>query len=162
VCSSDLWDFSISTELNWQLKDATIYIAKKQYTVQGDSIVESLLTAYLMALAAQRPITTGQWRHFKGDAVGVRAVESLTSHPLFDFFDRDHYMEESPEVRVTLRLAIDDAQTLGYHASEDYGDLVFYRHDGKNWARKTEDFLGLVDAKHPEHEGLLRFVEVTQ
>jgi len=158
------WDFSISTELNWQLKDATIYIAEKQYTVQGDSIFESLLAAYLSALGAQRPINAGQWRHFKGDVVNVRAVASWTTHPLFDFCDSDHSIEESPEEKITLHLAIDDikSQTWGYHAFKDYGDRVFYRHDDKNWARKIENFLGLVDAKNPDHEGLLRFVEVPQ
>jgi hypothetical protein len=127
-------------------------------------LIQTLLTAYLTALAAQRPITAGQWRHFKGDVVDVRAVASWTTHPLFDFCVSDHSKEESPEEKITLHLAIDDikSQTWGYHAFKDYGDRVFYRHDDKNWARKIENFLGLVDAKNPDHEGLLRFVEVPQ
>lgn len=42
----------------------------------------------------------------------------------------------------------------------DSSDRVFYFHDDIGYARKVDDFLGLVEPEHPGQEGLLRFTEV--
>jgi hypothetical protein len=121
-----------------------------------DSPLEALLTAYLTALAAQRPITPGLWRHFKGSVVEVKAVASPTDSgiPVNNCMGI-YTLEDAPEQTVVLG-------DQGHFSTSywDYKNRVFYSHGGRGWARTTESFLGLVDAKHPEHEGLLRFVEV--
>jgi len=126
--------------------------------------LEALLTAYLTALAAQRPVKTGQWQHFKGGAVEVKSTATWTTTKFLTFLGDNAFIEESPDETVQVHLSINDIdyQRWGYRANKDYGERVIYREqDGNRWARTTESFLGLVDAKHPEHEGLLRFVEVS-
>jgi hypothetical protein len=148
---------------------ATIFLIEEEDMVKHgaeSSLVETLLTAYLTALAAQRPITQGQWQHFKGDVVKVKSTATWTTHKIHsDFLGNSAAIEELPDEKIQVHLSIDDAdyQRWGYRASKDYGERVIYiERNGKRWARKTEDFLGLVDAKHPEHEGLLRFMEVAK
>jgi hypothetical protein len=86
--------------------DVSVYLPPLHDSInhRDQRLEHALLTAYLTALAVQRPITPGLWRHFKGELIEVE----------------------------------------------------------ENWARQSKNFLGLVNAKDPEHEGLLRFVEVTK
>ncbi len=52
---------------------ACIYLSESHLGGQHfieDSAIEALLTAYLSALAAQRLINPGKWRHFKGGEIG--------------------------------------------------------------------------------------------
>lgn len=124
-----------------------------------------LLTAYLTALAAQRPVNRGKWQHFKGEVVQVESTATWTTHKIHEFLGDNAFIEESPEEKIQVHLSIDDGdyQRWGYRASKDYGDRVIYvEQNGKRWARKSDVLLGLVDAKHPEYEGLLRFVEVAK
>jgi hypothetical protein len=133
----------------------------------------ALLIGYLKALAAQRAIAECQWQHFKGDMVDVIGMGQHTSKnnftedewDYFAFADLAFALEEDPS--VTLSLNFYGEGKVDYVASfvdqdKDYGDRVFYTHAGKGWARKVDDFLGLVDGKHPESEGLLRFMTVAK
>lgn len=133
------------------------------------SPLESLLIAYLTALAAQRSITPGQWQHFKGGAVDVFGSafwsvalfrdENYVSGSLDAEIIGEFIIEENPEISVNLYRK---NQNMFYISKNvcDCKDRVFYSRDGKQWARKIECFLGLVSSELPEHEGKLRFVEV--
>jgi hypothetical protein len=124
---------------------------------------EVLLTAYLTALAAQRPVTTGVWQHFKGDemeVIGKVGIGSILS-PAFSMYssDSDDFSLES-DPSVKLRLFMHPVEPLRYcnvfHEAY-YSDLVFYSHNSQGWARRPDSFLGLVGPEYPEQEGLLRF-----
>lgn len=149
------WDFMIAS--NGVLKEYKVYDAV--VWVNSDKVLktsyatahEALLTAYLTALSAQRTIVPRRWQHFKGGEIEVIGVGSWLDDCVAPFYN--FALEEDPLIEVAF--AYD-----GYYASEDYGDLVFYSHDGKNWARRVDSFLGLVGPEHPGSEGLLSFVEV--
>jgi hypothetical protein len=134
-------------------------------------LIQTLLTAYLTALAAQRPVTAGPWRHFKGDELLVDGAAKWASGqydhgyyvPLPNaysaLFIGEYTIEEEPQKSLKLYRQGD---LLFYIAESpcDFADRVFYiEPNGKRWARKSEVFLGLV-GQNQEHEGLLRFVEV--
>jgi len=138
---------------------------------KDSDVLAVMLTAYLEALAAQRPITTEYWRHFKPET----PVAEFTCVAHWGGVESDPYpsmshlgffaLEEDPTVKVRLAEVITslDAGYCIYIAEQDYGDRVFYHYGGDQfWARLVDNFLGLVGSEHPEHEGLLRFVEVTQ
>jgi hypothetical protein len=131
------------------------------YTKSLKAPVNALLTAYLAALAAQRPITTGRWQHFKGDCVPVKAIAHWNGQQLDSSSIAAKYKAEESTENL-LQLTLKGEKDWSYRASRNFGDRVFYVHNGDGWARATENFLGLVDAKHPDHEGLLRFVEVAK
>jgi hypothetical protein len=124
-----------------------------------------LLTAYLRCVAAQRPVTTGVWQHFKGDemeVIGKVGIGSILS-PAFSMYssDSDDFSLESDH-SIKLRLFMHPVEPLRYcnvfHEAY-YSDLVFYSHNSQGWARNPDSFLGLVGSEHPEHEGLLRFIQ---
>jgi hypothetical protein len=109
-----------------------------------------LLTAYLTALAAQRPVTTGVWQHFKGDEVEVIGKVGLGSilYPAWRMYlsDSDDFSLES-DPSEKLRLFVHPVEPLRYcnvFHEMYYGDLVFYSHEGQGWARNPDSFLGLV------------------
>jgi hypothetical protein len=139
------------------------------YTKSLKVPVNALLTAYLTALAAQRPITTEYWQHFKPETpvcefTCIAHWGGIESDPYPSMSHLGYFtLEENPSMKVRLAEVITSVKTgyCIYIADQDYGDRVFYHYGGDQfWARLVENFLGLVDAKHPEHEGLLRFVEV--
>jgi hypothetical protein len=140
--------------------DATVLVGEDEYLVKAKTIAQdTLLTAYLTALAAQRPITKGQWQHFKGGEMDVLGAANN------GICGEDHLMvgvftcEEKQSHWLELQRRPDG--TLYYLSRAGVsGSRVFYSHNGKNWSRPVDSFLGLVGAEHPESEGLLRFVEV--
>jgi hypothetical protein len=128
-------------------------------------VLLNLLTAYLTALAAQRPVTIGVWQHFKGDEVEVVGVypfgtrdcddNDYTEEGLFTF-------EDDPTLSFQL-LCWGDGHMEFQHTALSLGflpDRVAYWHDGKGFLRTPENFLSLVGSEYPEQEGLLRFVHV--
>ena len=125
------------------------------------TLLSTLLTAYLKALAVRRPIKQGtHWRHYKGDLMEVEATAKWAGPDLIqDYIQRlpeytscgNFVLEESPDSLNVVKNT--DGTCLYLLASLDYGERVFYRHDGRNWARPIGDFLGLAQ------DGLLRFVE---
>jgi len=151
------WSYKLGFDIN-----AGFYAFVDCEESGGKTQLEALIRVYMKALAAQRPVKTGQWRHFWGDVVEVEAVASSTAHPSGIYMGQ-YFCEDRPDLAVDLA-AVGDTD-YEYCSSELeillVGDRVFYFHNEKGWARTTESFLGLVDAKHPEHEGLLRFVEVS-
>jgi hypothetical protein len=122
--------------------------------------LEALLSAYLTALAVRRPITQGtRWRHYKGGLMEVAETAAWAGTDL-----RQEYIKRLPEYTSCgnfvleascywLNLVKIAGGTCLYLAHRDYGEGVFYRHDGRNWARPICDFLGLTQ------DGQLRFVE---
>jgi hypothetical protein len=119
----------------------------------------AILNAYIKALAAQRTITHGQWQHFKGEVVDVEVVAGHETGYLDEFigiFD----CAEKHELYFELYKTKFGAEYCISDSAFEACDRVFYYHNKKRWARKLEDFLGLVGAEHPENEGLLRFVKV--
>jgi hypothetical protein len=127
--------------------------------------LEALLTAYMTALAAQRPVKTGLWRHFKGDVVEVVGVFPFGTRDCDDddfTVEGEFAFEDDPTLSFQL-LCWGDGHMEFQHTALSLGflpDRVAYLHGGKGYLRLPDNFLDLVDAKHPEHEGLLRFVEV--
>jgi hypothetical protein len=120
-----------------------------------------LLTAYLSAVAAQRSIgLVEEWSHFKGGLMEVEGLASYTEKlPDIRLYCGKFKLEENPDIFVNLYRF---GENFAY-ASEveiDHSDRVFYRHGSSQWARKVDNFLGLVGAEHPEHEGKLRFIKV--
>lgn len=146
----------LSTKLGDGQVDILLYIPPSHDSVgtHGTKIYETLLTAYLTALAAQRSPNPGAWQHFKGDTVEVVGCAKWAGFSHIPAVGCFYNLEESPSLLIAH--GIEGV----YYATEDYGDRVFYEHASKQWTRKTEDFLGLVGSEHPENEGKLRFVEV--
>jgi hypothetical protein len=125
------------------------------------TLLSTLLTAYLKALAVRRPIKQGtHWRHYKGDLMEVEATAKWAGPDLIqDYIQRlpeytscgNFVLEENCHFVITL---IKDADgQYHYIAPNDFGKRVFYHHDFQNWARPIGDFLGLTQ------DGQLRFVE---
>jgi hypothetical protein len=115
-------------------------------------IAHNMLSAYLKALAAQRAIAGCQWQNFKGDVIEV-VEEGFSGWPAGK---QDVYFYEKRYVSFSIE------NQIYYANGDDFGDLVFYKHKDQNLATKKHDFLGLVDDKHPESEGLLRFTAVAK
>jgi hypothetical protein len=65
----------------------------------------------------------------------------------------EFYLEENVFGTVPLIMSTIKAGAYAYIANRDYGERVFYQHDGRNWSRPICDFLGLTQ------DGQLRFVE---
>jgi hypothetical protein len=155
-----------------------------QYGKNTDACHEILLTAYLIALAAQREIIpSSNWEHFKGGRVEVkraafsiiknhlkrikkelkdRELEDVVSHGRFCLEE-----EQSKSARLFNSqnnwfyfLEEDAPVTLRYQPM-GFDDRVFYHHENVKYARLKSSFLGLVGPEHPEQEGLLRFTEVS-
>jgi hypothetical protein len=153
-------------ELNWFV-DVTINIYDKNkenptfhICFGNGEIAEALLTVYLMALAAQRPLKCGTWKHFKGGTYFVKATAKWSGQRIdSQSFASSYLVEEEPSIKLQLILDPKDETKWIYNASKDYGDRVFYSDKSGLWARKTEIFLSLVKPNH-EYEGVLRFVEV--
>jgi len=119
--------------------------------------IEALLTAYLEALAGNRPIKKGaHWQHYKGDLVEVVATAKWGGAVRFrDDFPSlgDFVLEEGFYPPVELVETASGTCLYISHANRNYGERIFYQHDSNNWARPIGDFLGLTD------DGRLRFVE---
>jgi hypothetical protein len=153
------WYFSLQQVNDYSKADvrSSIEADPRQIGKYTDACYEVLLAAYLAALAAQRPVKTGLWRHFKGSVMEVKAVASPTDSGIpVNICMGIYTLEDAPEQTVIL-----GDQGKFSTSYWDYKNRVFYQNGGRGWARTTEDFLGLVGADHPEHEGLLRFVEVS-
>jgi hypothetical protein len=132
---------------------------------------EALMAAYLTAIAEQRPIEPGQWQHFKGGFVEVLGeahwdigqYSGKLGEQYLPFAEADllscYQMEEEPSKILDLYRNENEFFYISKYAS-DHANRVFYSHNGKGWARKTDIFLGIVGAEHSKSEGLLRFVEV--
>jgi hypothetical protein len=125
--------------------------------------LEALLTAYLTALAARRPIKQGtHWRHYKGGLMevvgaahwcGSAATEEDIEPLPKDMLYRGAFILEESLSGTTHLIQYVEAKYFSYIANRDYGERVCYHHDFQNWARPIGDFLGLTQ------DGLLRFVE---
>jgi hypothetical protein len=131
---------------------------------KGEDFCCLLLTAYLTALAAQRPLSPGGWQHFKGgtvDLVGFGRWDAQSGLTTEDYLSTEKILfrlEESLEHEVRLNRYKSGA--LDYTSTSSiggWGDRVFYICRESGWARKSDSFLGLVGPEHPEKEGLLRF-----
>ena len=127
---------------------------------------EVLLAAYVKALANERAIALNTtWQHFKGDTCKLLCSASWISGAYLDaykdvvFYGRFEREEESDKAVAVFK----DKETWFYVSQYacDQGDRVFYYHNDIGYARKVDSFLGLVDGKYPEQEGLLRFQEVS-
>jgi hypothetical protein len=114
---------------------------------------EALMTAYLTALAVRRPVKQGtHWRHYKGGLMEVAETATWAGTDLRqEYTSCGNFVLEASCYWLNLIKNTDG--TCLYLANRDYGELVFYRHDGRNWARPIGDFLGLTQ------DGQLRFVE---
>jgi hypothetical protein len=114
-----------------------------------DSWIKPLLESYLKALAGQRPITQGQWKHADGDIYWVTDAHEWSGHGFYSFLNEDwsYSLEEHPNIKIQM-------SSSNYNASQDYGDRVFYDGDSGKWARLTSSFLGLKD------DGRLRFEKI--
>ena len=152
--------------------DAEIQIGTSYFYAQSPTnLCEALLTAYITAIASQRSITSGKWRHFKGgkyQVVNVAHWKPFESNSDFDALMTPYIFESTLSMGICLDLHFwlcgSMKEPPNYYTSSDnlnYGAIVFYKGIPKKWARKPEDFLGLVGSEHPEQAGLLRFVEVS-
>jgi hypothetical protein len=140
----------------------TVTVEDGPETYPYPTLLSTLLTAYLTALAVRRPVKEGtHWRHYKGDLVEVVATakwagpdlmrKDIKRFPAYISYLGDFVLEESFYSRVNLVKNTDG--TCLYIANRDYGERVFYQHHGRNWARPIGDSLGLTQ------DGQLRFVE---
>jgi hypothetical protein len=128
----------------------------------GPTILSTLLTAYLTALAVRRPVNQGtHWSHYKGGLMEVEAAAKWAGPDLtrknlerFPASCRGEFLlEEKVFVSVPLIVSTIKPGVYAYIANRNYGERVFYQHDPRNWARPIGDFLGLTQ------DGQLRFVE---
>jgi hypothetical protein len=161
------WYFSLEQLLDYCKADVRTKSEDQlhQCVKYKDACYEVLLTAYLTALAAQRPATAGVWQHFKGDEVEVVGLYPFGTR---DCDDNDHTeeglftFEDDPTLSFQL-LCWGDGHMEFQHTALSLGflpDRVAYWHDGKGFLRTHENFLSLVGSEYPEQEGLLRFVHV--
>jgi hypothetical protein len=126
--------------------------AEKKITIEGQYRIppfRSLLAAYLTAIADQRPITQGPWKHADGDIYWVTDAHKWSGHGFYSFLNEDwlYLLEEHPNIKIQML-------SNNYNASQDYGDRVFCDGDSGKWARLKDSFLGLKD------DGRLRFEKV--
>jgi hypothetical protein len=111
-----------------------------------DSWINPLLESYLKALADQRPITPGRWKHADGDIYEVVGSSDWINYEgAYSFCD--FALEEFPSIKIAFKGG-------KYYASQNYGDRVFYYGNSGQWARLKYSFLGLKD------DGRLRFEKV--
>jgi hypothetical protein len=148
----DEWDWMIvsgSNSKKLKVFDATAFVDGKEFLSTYSTAHEALLTAYMTALAMQRSITQGQWKHADGDIYWVTDTHEWSGHGFYSFLNEDwsYSLEEHSNIKIQM-------SSSNYNASQDYGDRVFYDGDSGKWARLTHSFLGLKD------DGRLRFEKV--
>jgi hypothetical protein len=114
-----------------------------------DSWIKPLLESYLKALADQRPITQGPWKHADGNIYWVTDAHEWSEHGFYSFLNEDwsYSLEEHPNIKIQM-------SSSNYNASQDYGDRVFYYGNSGQWAPLKYSFLDLKD------DGRLRFEKV--
>jgi hypothetical protein len=165
--SVNLQDFMDKRGWSWTLAHDlgcgfTATVENGPETYPYPTLIEALLSAYLTALAARRPVNQGtHWRHYKGGLMEVAetakwAGPDLVRKDLERFpasYRGEFLLEEQVFVTAPLIMSTIKPGAYAYIANRDYGERVFYRHDDSNWARPIGDFLGLTQ------DGLLRFVE---
>lgn len=172
------WTWSLGFEANpsESFYEAIVRISENRSSlVFSKSAVIAILAVYLRALAAQRPITPGQWQHFKGDVVEVlgeahwdigRYCGELGEQclPLVEAeFIGSYRIEEKLDKFLSLYKCKNNNDFLYISEYEsDHANRVFYSCNGQKKARKTDVFLGLIGAEYPGSEGLLRFAEVAK
>jgi hypothetical protein len=145
----DEWDWLIvsgSNSKKLKVSDATVFVDGKEFLSTYSTAHEALLTVYMTALAMQRPITQGPWKHADGNIYEVLGnsdwINYEGAHSFCDFA-----LEELPSIKIAFKGG-------KYYSSKDYGDRVFYDGDSGKWARLKDSFLGLKD------DGRLRFEKV--
>jgi hypothetical protein len=133
---------------------------------KGEDFYCLLLKSYLRCVAAQRQITGGQWERFNGDVIQVVGYGRWDAHSGFgtkDYVSTDQILfrlVEEPKHTVRLNRYCDGSVDYTSMSSiGGWGDRVLYTTGSEGWARKAEDFLGLISEEYPENEGLLRFME---
>jgi hypothetical protein len=140
----------------------TVTVEDGNETYPYPTLLSTLLTAYLTALAVRRPVKKGtHWRHYKGGLMEVAETatwagpdlmrKDIKRFPAYISYLGDFVLEES--FYSSVELVKNAAGTCFYIAKRDYGERIFYQHDSNSWARPIGNFLGLTD------DGLLRFVE---
>lgn len=160
------WAWMIFSSDTSKSFSATVWVGENadEFLIENKSCAaEGLLFTYLNALAQQRSVITGQWKHFKPTtpicnviAIASRIIDPRTEG--MQYYAWPYRLEESPEQDIQL-VKVGDKHY--YLANKDYGDRVFYHYDGdKQWAREKSNFLGLVGPEYPDAEGLLRFREI--
>jgi hypothetical protein len=119
----------------------------------------ALFSAYVAALAMQRPVEKGAWLHFKGSTVFVDGLAKWAGKGVSSELVTSFSIEENPGQKIKIGLRPRTEDQWIYHCSQDLGDRVFYSDSSGRWARKVDVFLGLV-GDNEEHEGKLRFAQV--
>ena len=140
----------------------TVAVEDGPETYPYPTLLSTLLTAYLTALAVRRPVKEGtHWRHYKGGLMEAEATAKWAGPDLrrkdikrFPASYRGEFLlEENVFGTVPLIMSSIHPGAYAYIANRDYGERVFYNHEEENWARPIGDFLGLTQ------DGQLRFVE---
>jgi hypothetical protein len=163
------WSFNLLSDLDsdYPRRGFAAEIYQIGVEVHGKAIADSLnlalLTAYLSALAARRPVTEGRWQHFKGGEINVgysakwngRTIDSSSLASCFMVEE----VEECSDDKTQPVLCLKD-ESWSYRASKDHGDRVFYIHGNQRRAKCKESFLALVGFEYPESRGLLRYVKL--
>ena len=160
------WAWMIFSSDTSKSFSATVWVGENadEFLIENKSCAaEGLLFAYLKALAQQRSVITGQWKHFKPttpicNVIAIASRQIETPQEGVQYYPWPYLLEEDPNESIQL---IEIKKKHYYLANKDYGDRVFYHYDNdKQWAREKSNFLGLVGPEHPESEGLLRFREI--
>jgi hypothetical protein len=130
---------------------------------------QALLFAYLLAIAQQRPVERGSWRHFKEGAIAhvdchfsTNARRSATP-PASAVTYRDYRFEDDPEVVFKLFWRESTGFWFYVDSEVDFGDIVFYHYpdSGRTWVRERKNFLAVTGLAYPpELAAKLRFEEV--
>jgi hypothetical protein len=156
----DEWDWLIvsgSNSKKLKVFDATVFVDGKEFLSTYSTAHEALLSAYMTALAMQRPVTQGPWKHADGDKYQVECCCPWANRGI----DRQSYaprykIEEQPDMEAQPYLKDYADFKWVYRANKDYGDRVFYHGNSGRWARLTDSFLGLKD------DGRLRFEKIDE
>jgi hypothetical protein len=148
----DEWDWMIvsgSNSKKLKVFDATVFVDGKEFLSTYSTAHEALLTAYMTALAMQRPVTQGSWKHADGDIYWVTDTHEWSGHGFYSFLNEDwsYSLVEDKNIKIQM-------SSSNYNANKDYGDRAFYDGDSGKWARLTSSFLGLKD------DGRLRFEKI--
>jgi hypothetical protein len=148
----DEWDWMIvsgSNSKKLKVFDVTVFVDGKEFLSTYSTAHEALLAAYMTALAMQRPVTQGSWKHADGDIYRVTDTHEWSGHGFYSFLNEDwsYLIVEDKNIKIQM-------SSSNYNASQDYGDRVFYDGDSGKWARLTSSFLGLKD------DGRLRFEKI--
>jgi hypothetical protein len=129
----------------------------------------ALLFAFLRAIAQQRYIDIGAWRHFKEGAIAhvdchfSTNARRSTTPPASTVTYRDYRLEDDPEVVLTLFWRESTGFWFYVDSEVDFGDIVFYHYPdtGNAWVREARDFLDVTGLKYPaELAAKLRFEQV--